>query len=102
MTMIIQAVYEGGVLRPTRPLALPEGQTVDVTISPSASCAASASTPEDEMVRRIQACRSYQEWLEVTKSLPADDADFDIIRALDENRRWSGERPLLPNGGGQP
>jgi len=31
MTLTIQAVYEGGVLRPVEPLALPEGETVQVT-----------------------------------------------------------------------
>ncbi len=102
MTLTIQAVYEGGILRPTRPLALPEGQTVDVTIVPASSGSSPAPVSDDEMVRRIQACQTYQEWLEVTKSLPTDDAGFDIVQALDENRRWSGKRPLLPDGDRQP
>jgi hypothetical protein len=41
--------------------------------------------------------KTYHEWLEVTKLLPPDDGGYDIVKALDENRRWSGERPLLPN-----
>jgi hypothetical protein len=56
---------------------------------------------EDEIICRIQACKTYQEWLEVTKLLPPDDGAYDIIQALD-NRRWSGERPLLPDESAQP
>jgi predicted DNA-binding antitoxin AbrB/MazE fold protein len=94
MTTTVRAVYSGGVLRPVHPLALAEGETVDVTVAP-----APATTPlsENEIIRRIQACKTYHEWLEVTKLLPPDDGGYDIVQALDENRRWSGERPLLPN-----
>jgi predicted DNA-binding antitoxin AbrB/MazE fold protein len=94
MTTTVRAVYSGGVLRPVQPLALAEGTTVDVTVA-TASVASQLS--EDEIVRRIQACKSYHEWLEVTKLLPPDDGGYDIVQALDENRRWSGDRPLLPN-----
>ena len=33
---------------------------------------------------------------------PADDGGYDIVKALDENRRWSGERPLIPDEPAQP
>ena len=89
MAFTTQAIYAGGVLRPIGPLALAEGETVEVTISP-----ARPAVSEDEIIRRLQACTTYREWLEVTKSLPADDGGYDIVNALDENRRWSGERPL--------
>jgi predicted DNA-binding antitoxin AbrB/MazE fold protein len=87
MTTTVQAVYTEGVLRPVQPLALAEGETVEVTISQAA-----VSMSEEEIIRRIQACKTYREWLEVTKLLPPDDGDYDIVKALDENRRWSGER----------
>jgi predicted DNA-binding antitoxin AbrB/MazE fold protein len=94
MTTTVRAVYSGGVLRPFQPLALAEGTTVDVTV---ATASVDSQLSEDEIVRRIQACKSYHEWLEVTKLLPPDDGGYDIVQALDENRRWSGDRPLLPN-----
>jgi predicted DNA-binding antitoxin AbrB/MazE fold protein len=97
MTTTFQAVHTGGVLRPVHPLALLEGETVEVTISQ-----AGTRHSEEEIIRRIQACKTYREWLEVAKLLPPDDGDYDIVKALDENRRWSGERPLLPDEGGQP
>lgn len=94
MTTTVRAVYSGGVLRPVQPLALAEGATVDVTV---ATTSVASQLSEDEIVRRIQACTSYHEWLEVTKLLPPDDGGYDIVQALDENRRWSGDRPLLAN-----
>jgi predicted DNA-binding antitoxin AbrB/MazE fold protein len=94
VTTTVRAIYSGGVLRPVQPLALAEGATVDVTV---ATASATSQLSEDEIVRRIQACKSYHEWLEVTKLLPADDGGYDIVQALDENRRWSGERSLLPD-----
>ena len=96
MTMTVRAVYSGGVLRPVQALALAEGETVDITIVPA------APAPEAEMIQRIQACQTYREWLELTKTLPPDDGGYDIVQALDENRRWSGERPLLPDDERQP
>ena len=70
---------------------------MEITIAPSSAPAAKVTDLDEEIIKRIQACQSYREWLEVTKSLPPDDDDYDIVKALDENRRWSGERPLLPN-----
>ncbi len=102
MTMTIQAVYTGGVLRPIEPLALKEGETVEVTIAPAAASPSPAPLSEDEIVQRIQECKTYQEWLEVTKALPQDDGSYDIVKALDENRRWSCDRPILPNEGELP
>src|SRR5687767_5637747 len=93
----IQAIYEGGILRPLTPLALAEGATVDLTIAPTPAAAATPSLTEDEILCRIKACKSVHELIEVTKLLPPDDGGYDIVKALDENRRWSGERPLLPD-----
>jgi predicted DNA-binding antitoxin AbrB/MazE fold protein len=94
MTITVQAVYSGGVLRPLQPLALKEGETVELTV---AQTSAAAPLSEEEFVQRIRACKSFKEWLEVTKLFPSDDGDYDIVKALDENRRWSDERPILPD-----
>ena len=96
MTMTVQAIYQGGVLRPETPLALAEGAAVEITIT---TVPATMAVSEDEMIRRIQSCKTYSEWLALMKSLPGDDGGYDIVKALDENRRWSGERPLLPAEG---
>jgi predicted DNA-binding antitoxin AbrB/MazE fold protein len=102
MTMTIRAVYIGGVLRPVQPLTLAEGDTVEITVTPAATAPTSIPVSEDEIIRRIQASKTYQEWLEVTKLLPADDGGYNIVKALDENRRWSGERALLADESTQP
>jgi predicted DNA-binding antitoxin AbrB/MazE fold protein len=99
MTMTVRAVYEGGVLRPAQPLAIAEGQTVDLTITPAT---VAPQLSEEEIICRIKAAKSYSELFEVTKLLPPDDGGYDILKALDDNRRWSGERPLLPAEGDQP
>jgi predicted DNA-binding antitoxin AbrB/MazE fold protein len=94
MPMTVRAVYTGGVLRPVQPLGLKEGEAVEIIVAP-----ATTPTPlsEQEIVRRIEACKTYEQWLQVTKLLPADDGGYDIVKALDENRRWSGDRPsILP------
>jgi predicted DNA-binding antitoxin AbrB/MazE fold protein len=95
MTTTVRAVYEGGVLRPVQPLPLDEGEAVDVTVSRTK---ASGSQPSnDEIARRLKAATSIAEWVEATKLLPADDGEYDIVQALNENRIWSGERPLIPD-----
>ena len=88
MSMTILAVYSNGVLRPVQPLSLAEGEKVEVTISPFTPSPIS----DAEIIHRIQACKTYQEWLDVMKLLPPNDGGFDIVKTLDENRRWSGER----------
>jgi predicted DNA-binding antitoxin AbrB/MazE fold protein len=95
MTITIRAIYEGGVLRPVQPLALAEGETVEVTVVQPDS----KSSSEDEIVRRLKAAKTIAEWVEATKLLPSDDGGYDIVKALNENRIWSGERPLIPDGG---
>jgi len=99
MTTVL-AVYENGVLRPTRPLELAEGETVEVTVARPAP--ATEPISDEEFIRRVEGCKTYHDWLELTKLLPPDDGGYDIVKALDENRRWSGERPLLPDDEGRP
>ena len=37
--------------------------------------------------------------MELMDKVPVVDDAYDIIKALDDNRRWSGERPILPREG---
>jgi hypothetical protein len=69
--------------------------------TPDATNEQSRSLSEDEIIRSIEACKTYHEWLEITKLLPADDGGYDIVKALAENRRWSGETPTATDQGSQ-
>jgi len=91
MTTTVRAVYQNGVLRLAQPLPLAEGTSVDVSVTPA---------PEhDEITGQIKAARSVDELVAVLDTLPSDDGGYDILAALNENRIWSGEHPLLPPGG---
>jgi predicted DNA-binding antitoxin AbrB/MazE fold protein len=94
----VKAVYENGVLRPTEPLDLPDGAKVEVTVAEPAPDGQELA--EAEIIRRIEAAKDIHEWVEVTKLLPPDDGGYDILKALDENRRFSGERPRFSEGEG--
>ncbi|HET6575421.1 MAG TPA: antitoxin family protein [Fimbriiglobus sp.] len=96
----VLAVYENGVLRPKEPLALAEGQTVEITVSEPKP--AESPISDDEYIRRLDAVKSIQEWVELTKLLPPDDGGYDIVKALEENRRWSEGRPPPPEEGPTP
>jgi predicted DNA-binding antitoxin AbrB/MazE fold protein len=98
MSITVRAVYEGGVLRPVQSLPFDEGTTVEEIVTPASAAARAAPASEEEIVRRIEACKTYEEWLDATKLLPPDNGGYDIVRALDDNRRWTGERPLLSEG----
>lgn len=98
MTMTVRAVYEGGVLRPAQPLALAEGETVEVTVTQTKP-AAHQPISDEEIIQQLSGAKTIAEWIEATKLLPPDDGGYDIIKALNENRLWSGERPLIPDGG---
>lgn len=99
MSITVDAVYENGAFRPTRalPLDLVEGESVAITVEKATT--AEPPLSEDEVCRRIQAAKSVQEWIEITRLLPADDGGYDILKSLDENRKWSGGRPILPENG---
>lgn len=98
--MTIQAVYQGGILRPVQPLALEEGEIVDITITKSNPAAQPAS--KEEITHRLQSAGTITDWVEATKLLPPDDGGYDILRALNENRLWSGERGLISDAGTTP
>ena len=86
MTTTIRAIYEGGVLRPTEPLALPNGETVNVVIlqwKPLESHLREPTLVEHEYVRRIPAAKSLQEMFAVMASAPSSTEDeVDISSAF--------------------
>ena len=97
MTTVL-AVYEGGVLRPAHPLPFADGETVEVTVAKPQLPGPPLS--EEEISRRLETAKTIEEWIAATKLLPADDDGYDILKALDENRIWSGELPRHSPGGG--
>ncbi len=102
MTMI-SAIFEGGMLKPTEPLSLREGQEVRVTVHPPTpeSLLPQPTPEEEEYGRRLRACKSIAEWLAVTQTLPPDDGGYDVIKQLNENRRFSGWYRMLGSPEGQ-
>jgi predicted DNA-binding antitoxin AbrB/MazE fold protein len=93
----VLAVYRDGVLRLAEPLPLTEGETVEVTISRPAP--AEPPLTEGEAIRRMKAAKTLQELFAIYESLPPPADGYDLIEALEENRRLSGERPLYPPEG---
>jgi predicted DNA-binding antitoxin AbrB/MazE fold protein len=93
MTTHVTAIYENGVLRPTRPLPLKHGDQVEITVEVPASAGTS-----DEAARRIRTAKTFDEWIaaagEAAQSEPAD--GYDLLAALNETRRQAGERLLFP------
>ncbi|WP_202947320.1 antitoxin family protein [Zavarzinella formosa] len=89
----ILAVYEGGVLRPTVPLDLTEGQTVQLQVYPRLPpFKMRPPTPEEEdYARRLDACKTPEEMLAVMDTAPQE-PEFDIVEAINETRRLSGFR----------
>ena len=89
--MTIQAVYERGLFRPVTPLQLPEGHTVEVII-PTSTKSTIAGTALDQ---KLQQAQSLDEWIALTKQLPADDGGYDVLQSLTQTRIANGERPLV-------
>ena len=92
MVITVDAVYSGGVLRPSRPLALREGQHVEVTLT-----SAEPVAPDDHVMRGLVSATSVAEWVEATRLLPPDDGGYDILESLNRNRIAAGEFPLTPD-----
>jgi predicted DNA-binding antitoxin AbrB/MazE fold protein len=98
MTITIQAVYEGGVLRPLEPLRLAEGQRVDVTIAypkPSVAALDSPNPAEDEYARRIREAKSLEEMYAIMATAAPLPEGYDLTEALNANRKATGERSLF-------
>lgn len=100
MSITIQAVYEGGVLRPTQPLPLAEGETYIITVhnvAPIATPLRHLTPEEEDYVRRLKATRSLEEMFAVMETAPPCPEDYDLLEALNQNRKAMGERPLFPD-----
>jgi predicted DNA-binding antitoxin AbrB/MazE fold protein len=101
MATIIRAVHEGGVLRPTQPLALPEGERVDVIITQMKSPGLPLREPtlaEEDYARRIRAAKSLEEMFTVMATAPATSEDeFDIVKEINQSRQLTGFRVPDPD-----
>jgi predicted DNA-binding antitoxin AbrB/MazE fold protein len=86
MTTVTLAVYENGVLKPAHPLPYKEGETVQLTVTRPLDAAEAES--------RMRAARTLQELFAAYEAAPDEDDGYDLLKALDENRK--GERPLFP------
>ena len=107
MTITVRAVYEHGVLRPVEPLALAEGEAVDVTIayaSPAEPMLRSPAHLEQDYARRIKAAQTLEEIYAVMATAPGLPEGYDLCRALNANRTATGERPPFsdPDDGSEP
>jgi predicted DNA-binding antitoxin AbrB/MazE fold protein len=106
MTITIRAIYESGVLRPVEPLALSEGETVDVTIAQARFAGSQPRDPtsaEADYAQRIKSARSLEEMYTLMASAPPSPEGYDLCEALNANRIATGERVLYPeakDGGG--
>src|SRR5438067_4789374 len=93
MTTHVTAIYENGVLRPTQPLPLKDGDPIDFTVvfppGPGAS---------DDVQQRILRAKTFDEWIaaadEAAKHEPAQ--GYELLEALNETRGQAGERLLFP------
>ena len=93
MTTTTLAVYENGVLRPVDPLPFTEGETVQVAVSRPTKPL--APLPPDVVERHLRSARTLQELFDAFASASEPDEPYDLLKALDENRK--GERPLFPS-----
>jgi predicted DNA-binding antitoxin AbrB/MazE fold protein len=99
MTITIRAVYESGVLRPVEPLALSEGETVDITIASGRLAGSQPRNPtsaETDYARRIKAAQSLDEMYAIMANAPRLPEGYDLCEALNANRRATGERTMYP------
>ncbi len=88
------AVYENGILKPSAPLKLAEGQTVQLRIDTWLPLPPlSPPTPEEEaFAQRMKASMNLEELLAVLDTAPPPRDDFDIVQAINETRRQTGFR----------
>jgi predicted DNA-binding antitoxin AbrB/MazE fold protein len=94
----VMAVYENGVFKLREPLKLAEGQTVQLAVYPQRPLMPlRPRTPEEEdFARRIMASKTLEEMFAVIDTAPLEPEGYDLLRALNENRKASGERLLYP------
>jgi predicted DNA-binding antitoxin AbrB/MazE fold protein len=105
MTTVL-AVYENGVLRPSQPLDLAEGQQIHVTVHCGLPGLSPPSlpppTPEEQAyAERLKAAKSLEEMFAVMESAPETGEDFDIVKEINESRRLTGFRMPDPEPAGE-
>jgi predicted DNA-binding antitoxin AbrB/MazE fold protein len=96
MTVTVRAVYEHGILRPVEPLALFEGEAVEVTIAYADKAEPMLRSPtplEQDYARRIKAAQTLEEIYAVMATAPGLPEGYDLCRGLSANRTAIGERP---------
>jgi predicted DNA-binding antitoxin AbrB/MazE fold protein len=98
MSMTVRAVYAGGVLRPVQPLPLAEGETVELTVTPTGQALRPPTPEEEAYARHVREARSLDELLAIVPTAPPLPDGYDLSRALNDNRKAGGERPLFPEG----
>ena len=91
MTLKTTAIYHRGSLKPTEPLPLAEGQSVEITID----SAPSNRPSEEEIIRRIRAAKTLEEVFAIMEAFPEEDDGYDLYQAMNANRHPS-ERVLFP------
>ena len=105
MAMTVRAVYEGGVLRPVQPLALAEGETVELTIASTRRSGPPSRAPtpaEEDYARRIRAAQSQEELDAIMATAPPSPEDtVDLVARLNESRRLTGFRMPDPEPAGE-
>lgn len=92
----VSATYENGVLKPTKPLALPEGTMVDFVVELPLRPPLS-ETPHEAAVRRIREAKNFDEWIAAAANAAQYEPNdgYDLLEALNENRRAVGARLLF-------
>lgn len=93
----VNAVYRNGVLCPSEPLPSAEGAEVRVTVEATDTLVFDEAAWE----RRIRSAKSIAEWVEAANALPPTDDDYDLIAALNENRRLAGHQATVGCGSQQ-
>jgi predicted DNA-binding antitoxin AbrB/MazE fold protein len=93
MTTTVLAVYQNGVLRPVQPLPFAEGETVEITLSRPKTLSPALS--EAEAIQRIETAQTVDEWAAASNAAPETEDGYDLLQALDENRKRSGAQRML-------
>ena len=91
--MTVRAVYQGGVLRPDQALPLRDGETVEIVVTP---IHIPPPLTEEEAIRRIKEAKTIEEWIVAADAAAAfAPKEYDLLKALDENRRLAGDARML-------
>ena len=100
----VLAIYEKGVLRPTEPLDLQDGQCVQLSVYPQRPLQSLPSPTAEEVdyARRLKAAKSLTEMFAVMQSAPPSANDtYDIVAMINESRQQTGFRMPDPHPVGE-